>query len=72
MPMVILQIVQLHNYEHFSKNNKYFDLLTSIAEILQYLNHTTNFFFYSLSVRTFREQLKVFLTFFYGKYGVRL
>nr|QVK45796.1 G protein-coupled receptor [Proales similis] len=34
------------------------DLLKAIAEILQYLNHSSNFFLYSLSGKTFRNETK--------------
>jgi hypothetical protein len=36
------------------------DLLKAIAELLQYLNHGTNFFLYILSGRTFRQETKLF------------
>lgn len=37
------------------------DLIKSIAELLQYLNHSTNFFLYSLSGKTFRKETKAFI-----------
>lgn len=37
------------------------DLIKSIAELLQYLNHSTNFFLYSLSGKTFRNETKAFI-----------
>jgi hypothetical protein len=70
-PMVILQIVLLKNNEEFNYRNKQLDLFLSIAEIFQYLNHTTNFFFYSLSVRTFRKQLKIYLKLFHSNCCIR-
>ena len=39
-----------------------FDLLKSIAEILQYMNHSINFFLYCLSGKTFRNETKNFLS----------
>ena len=58
MPMVILQIIQLYNRKMYNKNNLNFDLLTAIAELLQYLNHSTNFLVYCLSGKTFRQETK--------------
>jgi hypothetical protein len=37
------------------------DLLKAIAELLQYLNHSSNFFLYSLSGKTFRKETQKFL-----------
>lgn len=37
------------------------DLIKCIAELLQYLNHSTNFFLYSLSGKTFRNETKAFI-----------
>lgn len=37
-----------------------FDLIKAIAEILQYLNHSTNFFLYSISGKTFRNETRKF------------
>lgn len=37
------------------------DLIKCIAELLQYLNHSTNFFLYSLSGKTFRNETKSFI-----------
>ncbi|CAF0774904.1 unnamed protein product [Brachionus calyciflorus] len=37
-----------------------FDLIKAIAELLQYLNHSTNFFLYSVSGKTFRQETKKF------------
>ena len=62
MPMVILQIVQLNRDEVFNKANENVDLVLAIAEIFQYLNHTTNFFFYCLSTSNFRNEAKSFFT----------
>ncbi len=61
-PMVILQIVQLNREDAFDINNKSLDLFLAIAEILQYFNHTTNFFFYCLSATNFREEAKMCFT----------
>lgn len=36
------------------------DLLHAIAELLQYLNHGSNFIFYSMSGKTFRNETKRF------------
>jgi len=36
------------------------DLLHAIAEFLQFVNHSSNFFLYSLSGKTFRNQTKRF------------
>jgi hypothetical protein len=38
------------------------DLLHAIAELLLFLNHSCNFFLYSLSGKTFRNQIKNFIT----------
>ena len=43
------------------------DLIKAIAELLQYLNHSTNFFLYSLSGKTFRNETKSFMKFYYEK-----
>ncbi len=37
------------------------DLLHAIAEFLQFVNHSSNFFLYSLSGKTFRNQTKRFI-----------
>lgn len=41
--------------------NSDLDLIKAVAELLQYLNHSTNFFFYSFSGKTFRNETKSFL-----------
>ena len=70
MPIVILQIYydtkRNEIFEQISTNrtdSKYIqnfynniDLLKAIAEILQYLNHSINFFLYIFSGKTFREE----------------
>lgn len=43
------------------------DLLHAIAELLQYLNHGSNFIFYSLSGKTFRNETK---RFFFDKFNL--
>ena len=42
--------------------NDLVDLLHAIAELLQFLNHGSNFILYSLSGKTFRIQTFLFLT----------
>jgi hypothetical protein len=52
-------------YNHIFKLNQeiyYFDLLKSIAELLQYLNHSINFILYVISGKTFRNETKTFLS----------
>jgi hypothetical protein len=52
-------------YNHILKLNQeidYFDLLKSIAELLQYLNHSINFILYVISGKTFRNETKKFLS----------
>jgi hypothetical protein len=67
MPMVIIQIVY---YMFLSIPDedllKKVDSLKAVAEILQYLNHSTNFFLYSLSGKTFRNETKAFLQHHFG------
>ncbi len=41
-----------------SKRNSMIELFHSIAEVLQFLNHGSNFFLYSLSGKTFRKKTK--------------
>ena len=43
-----------------------FDLIKAIAEILQYLNHSTNFFLYSISGKTFRNETRKFFIHFFN------
>ena len=59
MPMVILQIMHQYNTIKYNTQNSIYDLFTAIAEIFQYLNHSTNFFFYCLSAKSFRNELKM-------------
>jgi len=40
------------------ENNAINEMLHSIAELLQFLNHGSNFFLYSLSGQTFRKETK--------------
>jgi hypothetical protein len=50
-------------FEHDIENYyEIFDFFKSIAEILQYLNHSINFFLYCLSGKTFRKETKNFLS----------
>ena len=64
-----------NNYIYMNSSNKYIsdlnfeivDLFHSIAEFLQYTNHGTTFFLYSLSGRAFRKELKILLKNFYLK-----
>ena len=73
LPIVIFQLViqsknntisysDCNNNENFQtkfkRNNNYVDLLKSIFEILQYLNHSLNFFLYCISGETFRDETK--------------
>ncbi|RNA33907.1 FMRFamide receptor-like [Brachionus plicatilis] len=46
-----------------------FDLIKAIAELLQYLNHSTNFFLYSISGRTFRNETRRFFCKFFSCLG---
>jgi hypothetical protein len=71
MPIVVLQLIiqtsQYYDKEEFStemrfKNNNYKDLLKSIFEILQYLNHSLSFFLYCLSGETFRTETKMYFS----------
>ncbi len=61
MPMVILQIMHHLNKEKYNRKDKVYDLLKAIAEIFQYLNHSSNFFFYCLGAKSFRNELKIFI-----------
>ena len=78
MPIVILEIyyynrkkkfinyvsTSISKYEDFETNYKDFDSLKAIAELLQNLNHSMNFFLYCISGKTFRNEAFVcFLTF---------
>lgn len=40
------------------------DLIKAIAELLQYLNHSSNFFLYSFSGKTFRNESKSFIRYY--------
>ncbi len=72
MPIVVLQLIfqTTQYYENgdcssemsCTKNNNYKDLLKSIFEILQYLNHSLNFFLYCLSGETFRNETKMYFS----------
>jgi hypothetical protein len=62
-PIVILQIINENTIKNqlVSKTEHYnnvFDLLKSIAEVLQYLNHSINFFLYCLCGTTYRAETK--------------
>ena len=77
MPMSILQIfyynhassLTLDVIKKSSKEEKdhaellldIIDFLHAIAEFLQFVNHSLNFFLYSLSGKTFRNQTKKFI-----------
>lgn len=53
--------VFLQNQEHLNnETNNLVDLLHCIAELLQYLNHGSNFILYCLSGSTFRNETKAF------------
>jgi hypothetical protein len=62
-PIVVLQILNkntintqlVHKTEDY---NNVFDLIKAIAEILQYLNHSLNFFLYCLCGTTYRAETK--------------
>ena len=59
MPMSILQIV--YNFKDFQSNEvEFLEFLHATAELLQYLNHGSNFILYSLSGKTFRNETKKF------------
>ena len=54
-----------YNNDQYNNNGNYttyFNLLLAIAELLQYLNHSSNFFFYCLSGKTFRKETILFLS----------
>ena len=69
MPLVILQIIESNRldknkYDGEKKNelNSYknnIEILKSIFELLQYLNHSINFVLYCLSAETFREEILI-------------
>ena len=77
MPMSILQIFYYNNPSNLALDSKamaskeekehseslldIIDLLHAIAEFLQFVNHSSNFFLYSLSGKTFRNQTKRFI-----------
>ena len=76
MPIVILQIIHQVRLNEFikmmidensvpNKENNTFDLLKACFELLQYLNHSINFFLYCLSGSTFRQESMVILSNFY-------
>lgn len=56
-PFVIISDVPV-NEDTIAK----FDLIKAIAELLQYLNHSTNFFLYSISGKTFRNETRKFFS----------
>ena len=70
MPIVILEIYynirkkqflnyassSIGKYEDFDSHFKDFDSLKAIAELLQNLNHSMNFFLYCISGKTFRNE----------------
>ena len=49
-------IDQLNENKILKINHEF--LMHAIAELLQYINHGTNFFFYILSGKTFRNEIK--------------
>jgi hypothetical protein len=49
-------IDQLNENKNLKINHEF--LMHAIAELLQYINHGTNFFFYILSGKTFRNEIK--------------
>ena len=49
-----------NNFETSDQTVDLVDLLHTIAELLQYLNHGSNFIFYSMSGKTFRNETKRF------------
>ena len=65
MPIVILQIVNKKSLRNKQESDEdfenLFDLLKSIAEILQYINHSIIFFIYCLSGTSYRNKTKIFL-----------
>ena len=44
-----------------SFDENYFNMIKALFELLQYLNHSINFFLYCLCVKTFRNETKLFL-----------
>jgi hypothetical protein len=69
-PIVILKILL---YDSFKKSQmshlheNYFDLLKAFAEILQYINHSLNFFFYYFSNKTVNKDAHHHFSFIYRK-----
>ena len=70
MPIVILQIVNENSFRNKQESDEdfenLFDLLKSIAEILQYINHSIIFFLYCLSGTSYRNEAKIFLSNFFN------
>jgi hypothetical protein len=77
MPMSVLQIfyyshansIEIDAFSKISSNEKKYsesfleliEFLHALAEFLQFCNHSSNFFLYSLSGKTFRNETKKFL-----------
>lgn len=62
MPIALCQII----YDANTHNTPKFNLLKAIAELLQYLNHGSNFFLYILSGKTFRKETQFFILYYFG------
>ena len=67
MPIVILQIIESNRSNENQRfgNNAYknkIEILKSIFELFQYLNHSINFIVYCLSAETFREEIFIILS----------
>ena len=53
-------IEHINELNSLGETNDLVDLLHALAELLQFINHGSNFIFYSLSGRTFRNETKQF------------
>ena len=64
MPIVLLQIIYFIINKNLEINRKlqlYIDMAKSIAELLQYFNHSTNFILYCIHDKIFRNRVFNFL-----------
>ena len=82
MPIVILQIIHQQKIndmietiftekstQTFEEKENIFNLLKAIFELLQFLNHSVNFFLYCLSGTTFRRETMIVLSKAYNRFS---
>lgn len=55
-------IEQVYSINNLNDMNDFVDFLHAVAELLQFINHGSNFILYCLSGKTFRKETKLFFS----------